>query len=102
MVLEESPPLCVIAFWRVWGWRCGAKENQSRHLLGRQVAGTVQGGVVWLRLHGAPKQFTVPPEIRPTGDTGVPTDGGLAWVKPDGSVATPKDNLWGVISYPLF
>lgn len=63
---------------------------------------TVQHGVVWMRLRGTPKTFTVPSEIRPIVDTGVPTDGGLAWVKPDGTVTTPKDNLWAVINYPLF
>lgn len=31
---EPIPPPCVIAFWRVWGWRCGVKEDQyhaARH-----------------------------------------------------------------------
>lgn len=29
---KTTPPPCVIAFWRVWGWRCGANENRrTRH-----------------------------------------------------------------------
>ena len=28
---EPIPPPCVNAFWRVWGWRCGVKEDHDHH-----------------------------------------------------------------------
>nr|DAQ59372.1 MAG TPA: hypothetical protein [Caudoviricetes sp.] len=41
LTLTKTTPPCVIAFWRVWGWRCGANENRRTR---QRRGGTFRAG----------------------------------------------------------